>query len=123
MPKDPQIKLTVSTATFGEIAAALEQQGFKLGVNVAEIVLAKGTELKQPVDFRLATIRRDAGTIAAQAFNASDMGVDFVQFIDQIYQYILNEHKPPNIYDEAKAEAKATLPTAANLVDKINKWK
>lgn len=109
MVKDPQIKLAVSTATFGEIAAALEQQGFKLGVNVAEIVLAKGTELKQPVDFRLATIRKDCALIASRIYAAKDT-VGFIDFVDQVYQYVLNGKE-------------ANLPTAANLVDKINKWK
>lgn len=96
MPKDAQVKLTVSIATFDEINAALEQQGFKLGTNVAEIVLTKGTELKQPIDFRLATIRRDCANLAARVCQGGKVSsYDFINFTNEVFGYVLNGAPEP----------------------------
>jgi hypothetical protein len=86
--KEPNIKLKVSVAAFHEIASLLEQQGFKPDGSVA-LTLEKGTLLEHPIDFRLATIRRDCAVAAARAFNPSEMGIDFVKFTDTIFQYVL----------------------------------
>jgi hypothetical protein len=90
-PKEPIHKLTVSAAAYNEIASALEKEGLKLGVNVGTLVLERGTELVQPIDYRLATIRKDAGLIAARAYGPIE--ISFVDFMDSIYQYIINGPK------------------------------
>lgn len=84
-PKEPTAKLTISAASFNEIASALVEQGYKPGE--VEIVLTKGTKLEQPIDYRLATIRKDAGLIAARQNIPSNQ---FVSFMEEIYQYIIN---------------------------------
>jgi hypothetical protein len=90
IPKEPSIKIEISSASFHEIADALAKQGYKLGDNADVITLHNGTKIEQPIDFRLANVRKDAGLIAARAFNPSDIGIDFVIFMDKIYQYIIN---------------------------------
>lgn len=100
MPKEPQIKITISTASYDEIASILEKQGFKLGTNVAEIVLAKGTEITQPVDFRLATIRRDCANLASRVYQRRHEA-GFIEFTDEVFQYVLNG-KPTVILEPGK---------------------
>lgn len=110
-PKEPILKIEVSAACFNEIAAALEKKGHKIGENVGTLTIDKGTQFEQPIDYRLATIRKDAGLIAARAYTINE-GVIFVDFMDQIYQYII---------EGKKAEE---LPTAENLIIHENKeWK
>ena len=87
-------KLTVSVATYNEIASLLEAKGLRMGENVKELILEKGTELEQPVDYRLATIRKDAAIVASRAFNGSS---GFVDFVDEIFQYILTGKLVSNI--------------------------
>lgn len=103
MPKD-QIKIEISVASYDEIAGILEKQGFKLGTNVAEIVLAKGTEITQPVDFRLATIRRDCANLASRVYQeSSNMADTFINFTDEVFQYVLNG-LPPKTTDLVTGE-------------------
>ena len=92
---EPSIKIEISSASFHEIADALAKQGYKLGDNADVITLQKGTKIEQPIDFRLASIRKDAGLIAARAFNPSDMGQSFVSFMEEIYEYIINGKQQP----------------------------
>jgi hypothetical protein len=111
--KEPQLKITVSPETYHEIVDELAKKGYKLGENVNALTLEKGTIVRPNVDFRLASIRKDAALVASRAFNPSDMGIDFVQFVDQIFQYILTGKK-----DEASIYAKypqGNMPT--------NEWK
>lgn len=103
MPKEPQIKITISTASYDEIASILEKQGFKLGTNVAEIVLAKGTEITQPVDFRLATIRRDCANLASRVYQGYFLPDNFINFTDEVFQYVL-KGLPPKVKDLVTGE-------------------
>ena len=80
-------KIKLSIASFNEFGAALEAQGLKFGENINTILIEKGTEIERPIDYRQATMRKDAGLIASRAFNN---GSDFIAFMDQIYEYILN---------------------------------
>lgn len=86
--KEPTVKLTISSATFNEIATAMEKHGYKPGE--VEIVLIKDIKLETPVDYRAATIRKDAGLIAARQNIPSNQ---FVSFMEEIYQYIINGKK------------------------------
>ena len=81
------IKLTVSIATFDEIAQLLEQQGLKVN-DGKQLILEKGTFLVPPIDFRLATIRRDCVMEAAKIYVK---GVDdnFIDLVNEIYQYVV----------------------------------
>jgi len=106
-PKEPTLKLTISAASFNEIAAALEKEGLKLDVNVGTLTLERGTKLEQPIDYRLATIRKDAAIVASRAYRGTD---NFVDFVDEIYQYIIMGKK-------------TELPTATNLAQSIKEWK
>lgn len=91
------MKLTVSVPTFNEIAGLLEKEGQK--VNGQSLTLEKGTALVQPIDYRLVTIRRDCVIEATKIYNnyndVSDE-CEFIKLVDAIYQYVLNEKKPPS---------------------------
>lgn len=82
----PTHKIKLSVASFNELGAALEARGLKFGENVKELIIEKGDELERPIDYRQATMRRDAGNIAARAYK----GGDFIGFMNEVYEYILN---------------------------------
>ncbi len=107
MVKEPQLKIIVSPETYHEISDALAAKGYKLGENVNALTIEKGTELRSSVDFRLATIRKDAGFIAARAFINTDVGTDFSTFMDEIYQYII-KGRPPDAVSLVTGEAVKT---------------
>lgn len=86
------MKLTVSVQTFNEIAGLLEKEGQK--ISGQSITLEKGTALVPPIDYRLVTIRRDCIIEATKIWANLNYTIDFVEFADQIYQYVLNEKKP-----------------------------
>lgn len=95
------MKLTVSIPTFNEIAGLLEKEGQK--INGISLTLEKGTALVPPIDYRLVTIRRDCVIEATKIWSDLNYTIDFVEFADQIYQYVLNEKKPiENETDEGK---------------------
>src|SRR5208282_3824282 len=85
-------KLTVSIATFNEIAGELEKQGIKANDGRA-ITLEKGTALQPPIDYRLVTIRRDCVIEAAKIFGHSDK--TFIDLVDEIFRYVVYNEKPP----------------------------
>ena len=91
--KDPTIKIAISAASYNEIAAALEKKGYKLDLNVGIIQLEKNVELEHPIDYRLATIRRDCATVAARACQGK--GELTIEAIDNIFQYVLNGMPEP----------------------------
>jgi hypothetical protein len=93
--KDPTIKIAISAASYNEIAAALEKKGYKLDLNVGIIQLEKNVELEHPIDYRLATIRRDCATVAARAWSYANGTNNFVSFVDEIFQYVLNGMPEP----------------------------
>lgn len=86
---EPSIKIEISSASFHEIVDALAKQGYKLGDNADQVTLVKGTQITQPIDFRMANVRKDAGLIAARAYRDGN----FVSFMEEIYSYII-EGKP-----------------------------
>lgn len=85
------MKIKISTASYNEIAAALEKEGRKIGDN-ATIQLEKGDQLEHPIDYRLATIRRDAVVEAGKAYQYVEG--DFVEFCDKVFDFIVNGTKP-----------------------------
>jgi len=87
--KEPTVTLSISAASYNEIAAALEKKGMKLGENVGVLQLERGTKLEQPIDYRLATIRKDAALIAARICQGNP-NILIIDMIDEIYQYIIN---------------------------------
>ena len=93
MPKEPTITIKVSVATYNEISSELEKQGFKIDVNVANITLERGTKLEHPIDYRLATIRRDCVTAAARAYGHNLT----IEQIDEIFKYVLMGMPPTTI--------------------------
>lgn len=86
------MKLTVSVSTFNEIAGLLEKEGIKLTEGRA-LTLEKGTALIPPIDYRLVTIRRDCVIEAAKIYD-EESGYNFIELVDEIYQYVLKETKP-----------------------------
>lgn len=90
-------ELKVSMATYGEIAALLEQSGVK--INTGEpLTIVKTDKFAPPVDFRLVTIRRDIISECAKVYSSpfdedgraiSDAS-NFLKFVDTVYQYVLN---------------------------------
>jgi hypothetical protein len=86
-------KLEVSVACYNEIAQKLEAQGYKFGENLKELTLEKGTSLKHPIDYRAATMRKDAAMIYATARKDSNDSYK-LEAIEQLYQYILTGELP-----------------------------
>ena len=83
------MKLKISIASYNEIAAALEKHGVKVN-ELPELTLEKNIHvLEHPIDFRLATMRRDAAGIAAQVCKTEDI-LAFLGFTEAIYAYVLN---------------------------------
>lgn len=91
---EPSIKIEISSASFHEVVDALAKQGYKLGDNADQVTLVKGTQIVQPIDFRMANVRKDAGLIAARAFK-EDMGKSFIYFMAEIYNYIIEGKVEP----------------------------
>lgn len=83
----PTHKIKLSVASFNELGAALEARGLKFGENVKELIIEKGDELERPIDYRQATMRRDAGNIAARTYTNMP---NFIELMNEIYEYILN---------------------------------
>lgn len=82
-------KITVSISTFNEIASILEKKGQKLGENATTLTLDKGDFLAPEHDLRMATIRGSVAQTAATAWKGSNYPVDFIKFVDELYNYIL----------------------------------
>lgn len=82
------MKLLVSLSTYNEIAEILEKKGISTAEQ-RELTLEKGTQLEAPVSYKLVTIRRDAAGIAALVYKDQNMINDFVDFCDEVYNYIM----------------------------------
>jgi hypothetical protein len=81
--------LKVSISTYNEIAGLLEQEGVKINAS-GSLELQKDVKLVSPVDFRLATIRRDVANVAAQV--CKDSG-EFIEFTSKLFDFVLNGKK------------------------------
>ena len=79
-------KITISISAFNEVAAALEKQDKKLGVNVNTITIDKGDFLAPEHDLRMATIR---GSVVASAAIAWKGDGSFIEFSDNLFNYVL----------------------------------
>lgn len=86
-------RLKVSHQTFNEIAGLLEQQGLKLGTNTNELLLEKGDNLVPPIDYRLATIRRDCIVEAVKVYTADKARGNIQEIAENILQYVLYGQK------------------------------
>lgn len=86
---NPKILITVSLATFNELAAQLERQGYKFGENVDTFAVEKGTAIIPDKDFRLAQMRQNAVDLASKTYQ-SGIDEDFVDYADKIFKYILD---------------------------------
>lgn len=84
--------ITVSAATYNEIAAALQKQGLELDKNVTTLTIEKGTTLTPPIDYRLATIRRDCADIVGKFWKESQ-SEDYWDTVNRLYEYVLNGPK------------------------------
>ena len=98
------IKLTVSIATFNELAGVLEQQGLKVN-DGKTLTLDKGTFLVPPIDFRLATIRRDCVMEAAKIWREGQ-AQSFIETVNEIYQYVVFGKKDDDVKTEVNTEIK-----------------
>ncbi len=84
-------KLTVSIPTFNEIAGLLEQHGVKI-TDGRSVTLEKGTALVPPIDYRMATIRKDCIAIGANLYKetvAVPTAEEFLTFADKLLKYVL----------------------------------
>jgi hypothetical protein len=91
-PKSNRIELHVTEATYNEIATAMQASGQQL-TSGSEIVLTKDIMVKNPLDLRMVSIRKDAAEIAAKAYGGPHDG--FIEFADKITDYILHGKKKP----------------------------
>jgi hypothetical protein len=92
---DNGTKLVVSLATYGEIAMLLEAKGMKPSEG-RPLIIEQGTVIAPPVDFRLATMRRDA-IVEASKLTSNSLKIstsEFINIANDIYSYILNSQIP-----------------------------
>lgn len=83
--------LNVSIPTYNEIAGLLEQAGKRY--NPGEpLQIGKTSALKPPIDYRLATIRRDCVIEASKIFAANQMydQAMLVEMAEYFFQYVLH---------------------------------
>lgn len=104
------IKLKVSEVCFNELAAAAEKVGLK--INVGSITIDKDTTIVDPIDYRLATIRRDCINEAAKVWRYGENDDTFIEFADKVYQFVLRGK-------QAKLETPIEQPTTT---DKPTGW-
>ena len=54
-------------------------------------ILTKDDKIVNPIDYRLATMRRDCAEICSKVYNAShmDKGINFLEFCQRTYNFIL----------------------------------
>lgn len=76
------MKISVSLPTYNELISVLEIQGYKLGINTAEITIKKNDEIVRPLDVRLAMIRRDCLSEAVKH------GGDWFKVANQMYEWV-----------------------------------
>lgn len=96
-------KLSVSIATFGEIAGLLEAQGIKINKAGGEIVLQQGTFLVPPVDYRIVTIRRDILVEATKIFAKTDTtSENLIDFCEKLFKWVHIGEKPTSTQTEWK---------------------
>ena len=83
-------ELKISVAAFNEIAQALQLTGKQLEAG-APITLTKDDKIVNPIDYRLATMRRDCAEICSKVYNAShmDKGINFLEFCQRTYNFVL----------------------------------
>lgn len=109
--------LKVSVPTFHEIAQKMEETGNKIGESDT-ITLTKDTALERPIDWRMVTVRKDVVTEAAKVYHAPmdndgfeiTNSVHFVNFVDDVLNYVINGTKPEN---QVKTTAAAIQPKKA----------
>lgn len=88
------IKLEVSSPTFNEIAGLLEAKGIDIGKEGTVLTLTKGMSLVRPIDYRLVVIRRDCVIEATKIFSHGRSDNEFMELVDKIYEYVLNNKMP-----------------------------
>ena len=101
MAKTPA-KIKLSIPSYHEIAGNLEAAGIKLTENET-LIIDKDVSLERPIDWRLLTVRKDCIIEAAKVYrHPVDPNGDFeitdcqhfLNFVEELYQYILNGKKP-----------------------------
>ena|ERR1700677_1407412 len=88
-------EIKVSIASYNEIASALEQQGRKLEYG-KPITIEKDDRIINPIDYKLATIRRDCADICAKVYNEGHMekGINFIEFCNHLFNFVLTNKLP-----------------------------
>lgn len=97
----PPVNVNVSMECFNELANALEAQGQKVNPE-NPITVTKDIKIKGPIDYRQVTIRKDVLIEVAKVYKTPvdnrEMEVSdskhFINFLDNIYEYILKGTKP-----------------------------
>ena len=87
--------IKVSIPTFHEIASALEKQGKKLAVNTGIITIEKDDTIINPIDWRLATVRKDC---IIEAVKTGDKNV--LKLAKEMFNYVIEG----KIENETKTE-------------------
>lgn len=82
-------KIKVSNDTYNELYEACTLAGYKLGENVTSLTIDKDTSITNVINFRLVTMRRDVADIASKTYQ-HDTGVKFVDYVNELYEFILN---------------------------------
>lgn len=108
-------KLLVSLPCYNEIASLLEKQGKQ--VNDGEpLMLEKGTAIMPPMDFRMATIRKDACAIAAQSWKSDinqSRDISYVDYAEEIFNYIIKGKGEVKATRKTKSKPATTKPNAS----------
>ena len=87
------MKIQVSHDAFAEIETAMEKAGVKINQNTTNLTIEKGNIVEPPVNFKMVTIRRDCADIAAKSYNPELHGIDFIAYVENIFNFIMNETK------------------------------
>lgn len=109
--------LKVSTAAFHEIVAAMDKTGIKFDKDKDSLTLTPDIALEPPLDWRLIQVRKDcvveAGKVYKSRMNDNEIevtdSVHFVNFVKDIYNYVLNGDTPENKPTETAIDQKTKI--------------
>ncbi len=124
MANPKSLVLTVSSATFSEIAMEMSKKGIKLGEGnidaLSEITLEKGTTIEQPHEWALIRLRKDCAEIVTKLFEFYPDETSIPHAIEELFQYVLSGTLP-----DADAEAEETKLTKFLVLAQTKKdeWK
>ena len=82
-----KITILVSTECYDEIATAMKAAGLETTPDA--LTIKRDTTITQPVDFRLATIRRDCLVEAVKLTHSSSVGINTIATAREMYNFVI----------------------------------